>query len=204
LIPAFTSMLSRADTNALLGPLPTAVQRTESTAWRTDPVHGIAFAQHLNDRLNVLASSVRIYKPSGGTYTLASSNSPLPVTIVNGLNATVSVQVRVDPVNGLPGFSAADVGRQRIAPGARLTLHVPTHVNRTGRFEVQATLYTPSGDQLGAPVYLSVHSTALGVIGIVITVVAAVVLALALLIRFVHRRRHPTPRPGTAPPAITP
>jgi hypothetical protein len=53
-------------------------------------------------------------------------------------------------------------------------------------------------------VYLSVHSTALGVIGIVITVVAAVVLALALLVRFVRRRRNPTPRPGTAPPAIAP
>ena len=204
MIPAFTSMLNGPDATTLLGQLPTAVQRAESTAWQSFPARGAIFAERLNARMDTLASGVHIFKPSGGTYTLASSNSPLPVTIVNGLDVSVFVQVRVTSANGLPGFSAAELGRQQIAPGAKLTLHVPTHVDRTGRFVVQATLFTPSGAQLGAPVYLSVHSTALGTIGIIITVVAAVVLVLALLVRFIRRRRNPRPRPGTLPPAITP
>jgi hypothetical protein len=68
-------------------------------------------------------------------------------------------------------------------------LHIPTHVERTGRFRVQAVLVTPSGVHIGNPVLVSVHSTALGAIGVVITVVAAVVLVLALLVRFVRRLR---------------
>jgi uncharacterized protein DUF6049 len=204
LIPAFSSMLNAADAKLLLGPLPAAMQRAEANALQSDPALADLFARRLNARLDQLASGVRIFKPSAGTYTLASSNSPLPVTIVNSLAVRVFVQVRVASANGLPGFSATAPRRQSIAPGQHLILHVPTHVDRTGRFVVQATLYTPSGTQLGAPVYVSVHSTALGVVGIVITVVAAVVLALALLVRFIRRRRNPTPRPGTAPPAIAP
>ncbi len=204
LIPAFTSMLNAADAKLLLGPLPTAIQRAESNALQSDAPLAELFARRLSARMDQLAAGVRIFKPSGGTYTLASSNSPLPVTIVNTLGVGVFVRVQVTSANGLPGFSATAPRRQSIAPGQKLTLHVPTHVDRTGRFVVQATLYTPSGTQLGAPVYLSVHSTALGVIGIIITVAAAVVLALALLVRFIRRRRNPTPRPGTAPPAIAP
>jgi hypothetical protein len=60
-------------------------------------------------------------------------------------------------------------------------------------------LLTPSGVHIGQPVEVSVHSTALGVIGVVITIVAAVVLVLALLFRLVRRmRRGPVVRPRTA------
>jgi hypothetical protein len=65
-------------------------------------------------------------------------------------------------------------------------------------------LFTPSNEQLGAPVDLSVHSTALGAIGVIITITAAAVLVLALLIRFIRRLRNPKPVPGTAPPVIAP
>jgi uncharacterized protein DUF6049 len=203
MIPAFTSMLSGLDANAILGQLPTALQRAESSDWVTDPALGVTYAQRLSARMETLASGVHIFKPSGGTYTLASSNSPLPVTIVNSLDVSVFVHLQVASANGVPGFSASDLGRQQIAPGTKLTLHVPTHVDRTGRFVVQATLYTPSGAQLGAPVFLSVHSTALGTIGVIITIVAAVVLLLALLVRLYRSRRNPRPKPGTAPPATT-
>lgn len=204
MIPALSTMLNATDATTLLGSLPAAVQRAESTAWRTDPGAGAAYAQQLTQHIDAVESGVAISKPSGGTYTLASRNSPLPVVIVNKLNVTVFVQVRVTSTNGLPGFSAGEVARQAIAPQQRVTLHIPTRVERTGRFVVQAALYTPSGVQLGAPVYLSVHSTALGTIGVVITIVAAAVLVLALLIRLIRRMRNPTPTPGTEPPVIAP
>jgi hypothetical protein len=112
--------------------------------------------------------------------------------------------VQVTAANGVPGFTASDVGKQTVAPHSKLTLHIPTHVQRTGRFVVQATLLTPGNEQLGTPVYLSVHSTALGVVGVIITITAAAVLVLALLIRFLRRLRNPRPVPGTEPPVIAP
>jgi hypothetical protein len=58
---------------------------------------------------------------------------------------------------------------------------------------VDATLWTPDGVRLGEPVQLTVRSTALGAIGVIITIGAGAVLLLALLIRFgrqLHRRQH--------------
>ncbi|MEP7020828.1 MAG: DUF6049 family protein, partial [Pseudonocardiales bacterium] len=204
-VPALSTMLNSSDADTLLGSLPAAVQRAESNGWRSDPRAAVGFAARLSKRIDAIESGVHILKPSSGTYTLASRNSPLPVTIKNDLNVAVSVRVRVVSANGLPGFSADDPGVLTIAAGASLPLHLPTHVERTGRFVVQATLYTPNGAvQLGAAVRLSVHSTALGTIGVIITISAAAVLVLALLIRLIRRLRNPTAAPGTEPPVIAP
>jgi hypothetical protein len=64
---------------------------------------------------------------------------------------------------------------------------------------VTALLFAPSGAPLGEPRTLSVRSTALGRIGVIITVVAAVALALALLRRFWLRyRKDRAGRPAAA------
>jgi hypothetical protein len=201
LVPALRTMLSSEDADALLGTLPATVQRAESTAWRTDPAAGAAYAGRMSQRLDGIESGVHILNT--GTYTLASSNAPLPVVIQNDLPVPARILLRVRTANGLPGFSAREVKHQ-IEPGQRVTVHVATRVSRAGRFLVQATLYTPSGVPISAPVDLTVNSTALGTIGVIITVVAAAVLVLALLVRFVGRMRNPAPPPGTEPPAITP
>jgi hypothetical protein len=188
-IPALDTMLAANDAARLLGPLPAAVQRAESAEWTLDRSAGDAFAASLTARIDQLESGVRIVRPTDGTYTLASNNSPLPVTVENDLAVTVTVQVRVVSANGLPGFSARPIAGERIPPNTKVTLHIPTHVERTGRFQVQAELLTPSGDLVGSSVPLTVHSTALGLVGVVITVVAGGVLALALVVRFVRRYR---------------
>lgn len=194
-VPDLDTMLSSSDAEVVLGALPTAVQRVESNYWRTNSSAGDEYALQLSRQVDAFTSGVRIVQPSTGTYTLASSNSPLPVTVENNLAVTVTVRVLVTSVNGAPGFTAADIGKQTIAPNTKVTLHIPTHVERTGRFRVQAVLLTPSGLTIGDPVLVSVHSTALGAIGVIITIVAAVVLILALLIRLVRRvRRRPAAR----------
>jgi uncharacterized membrane protein YbaN (DUF454 family) len=48
----------------------------------------------------------------------------------------------------------------------------------------------PSGASFGAALPLSIYSSALGTIGVVITVVAGAILLLALAWRFVRRWRH--------------
>lgn len=199
-VPALTTMLSAKDADLLLGPLPAAVQRAESSAWRDNPAGGDAFAQLIGGRVDALESGVTIVKPKNGTYTLASNNSPLPVTISNNLDVPVTVRISIVPVNGLPGFKATDIGLRQIGPKQLIPLHIPTEVQRTGRFQVQAVLWTPSGDMIGGPVLLTVRSTALGLVGVVITVVAAAVLVLALLLRVARRlRRRAVPRPDVRP-----
>jgi hypothetical protein len=206
IVPGLTSMLSSTDAVAVLGGLPAGIQRAESTWWRSHQADEATFVSQLARRVDALEAGVRIVKPTNGTYTLASTTSPLPITVENTLAVAVHVQVLVSSVNGLPGFRAQNLGTQTIAPGSsasptRVTLHIPTHVDRTGRFTVQAVLLTPSDAPVGSPVVLTVRSTALGTIGVVITVVAGGVLAIALLVRFGRRwRRRGMPAP---PPVVT-
>ena len=188
-VPALSSMLRPADAATVLGNLPAAVQRVESVEWRSAPALGASLAAELTQGIATFESRVYLVRPSNGTYTLASGSSPLPLTVENDLPYPVKVRLRVGAVNGLPGFSANDVGVREIPARSKLTLQVATRAVRTGRFPVQAALLTPSGAELGQPVLLSVHSTALGTIGIIITIAAAAVLVLALLVRLVRRLR---------------
>jgi hypothetical protein len=188
MVPALASMLgSNKNADAVLGALPAAVQRAESSYWRTHPLAGDNFAKQLSTRIKDIEDGVTI--ASTGTYTLASSNSPLPITIKNTLPYEVTVRLSITTVNGIPGFTAGDVGELVIGATQNRTVKVPTHLARSGRFLVNAVLLTPSGVPVGKPVTLTVHSTALGTIGVIITVVAAAVLLLALLIRAARRWR---------------
>lgn len=204
-LPGLRSMLTPNDATDLLSGFPVAVQRTESSAWREAPALGSLYAEQLNKQIDAFESGVFIVKPSSGTYTLASDNSPLPVAITNRLNVSVQVRLRISTVNRVPGVTAKDIGIRQVAPQTTLNLHIPLDVQRTGRFQVQAELFTPADTALGQPVVLSIHSTALGTVGVVITVIAAAVLALALLVRIIRRigkRGRPTPADEPEPVVV--
>lgn len=193
---SFTSALSNADASRLVGQLPNAIQRAESAAWQADPERGAAFARRLSDEVSTWQRGVYILRPSNGTYTLASNDSPVPITVVNTLPVDVRVRVSLTTVNGVSGFRADDSRVQTIAraPSAtnptRTTLKIPTRVQRAGTFQVNAVLLAPDGTPIGRPVPpLSIHSTALGAVGVIITAVAGGVLVLALAIRLVRRLR---------------
>lgn len=181
--------------------MPIGVLRAESTTLLaeggTKPATGKLARRVRGIRNNV----VLVHPTTGGAYTLGSKNSKLPVTITNRLSSAVSVVVTM---TGAEGFSADPVTK-RIDPNSTVQLRVPTHVDRVGLFYVQVNLTTPDGLSLSTPLTLTVHSTALGTIGIVITIAAGVVLVAALIIRFVRRRRKrrkPTTSPApTAVPA---
>ncbi|MDT4914448.1 MAG: hypothetical protein QOC66_3576 [Pseudonocardiales bacterium] len=204
-LPDVTSMLTptarkgvvtRPDPAAqtLLASLPVANQRAESSAWRQpDPANriaGEAYARAMTDRIDSIENGVQIVRPSSGAYTLASNTSPLPITVDNKLPYPVTVRLTVTTdVNGLPGFSTTDIGLQTVDSNQKRTLNVPTKTERSGRIKVHALLLTPNRVPLGESVPLTIRSTALGAIGVIITIAAGVVLALALLIRFGRRLR---------------
>lgn len=218
-LPAVSTMLARSVAGQTVsGQLPHALQRMESSAWRADGLAGgrrlgAAFSAQLSGQVNAILSGVQIVKPSSGSYTLAGSNSPVPITVRNDLPYAVAVNVTVTTLGNLPGLVARRLPVQVIPASSKVTLKIPTSVQRSGRIPVDAVLSAPNDYQLGHPVTLFIHSTVLGTIGIVITVVAGVVLVLALLVRYLRRikrlrarRRRDVPpaRPGARVPSREP
>jgi Family of unknown function (DUF6049) len=185
-VPALTS----AGADTLFRGLPAGIQRMQSAGWAKAPAAATQAASDLNAMVQRWDNSVYIAQPGNSTYTLASSSSPLFVTVVNTLDVDVRVKVALTTANGVIGFHADDIGTQTIPAGQRAPLRVPVHVQRPGRFTLAATLATPAGQRLGRPVILGIRSTALGTIGIVITAAAGGVLVLALAIRVIRRHRH--------------
>jgi hypothetical protein len=138
----------------------------------------------VGDTINDLFSAVTIVNP-GGSYTLATEHSPLPLALHNGLAVPIRVRLQVDAP---PGMVVTDIGEIELPPGY-LPLRVPIEVNFTQRFAVDVSLHTPDGLPLGAPVRLSVHSNAYGKVLFAITLTAAAVLVTLAGRRLWHRFR---------------
>lgn len=195
----FRSALDDADAGRLLAPYRDALRRATSSGWRGMPAAGEAYARQLSARITALRGRVSVVEPQTGVYSLASADSPLSVTVQNGLDAPVKVKVSIAAV-GRVGFAASDVGVQVVRPQQRTTLRVPAHVERSGTFSVEVLLSTPGHGRLGEPVELRVRSTAYGPLALGISAVALAVLILAVAVRLVRRLRAAAPppsRPGT-------
>jgi hypothetical protein len=125
--------------------------------------------------VNDLFNSVTIVNP-GGSYTLATERSPLPLALRNDLPVPIRVRLQVDAP---PGMSVTDMGEIEL-PHGYLPLQVPIEVHFTQRVAVDVALRTADGLPLGEPVRLSVHSNAYGQVLFFITLaVGAVLVALA-------------------------
>lgn len=199
-LPALRSLLTdgnqSTDALPLLTDLERGLQRIESGAYLSSssistPAAGVRLADRLRRQVSGLMAGVHIVRPASGhhgyTYTLASSPSPLPITVENTLPYRAYVRITIATAGGLPGFRTKDIGVQSIAPESKQTFRVPAFVQRSGHIALIATLTTADGNRLGPQVHVNVHSTVFGTIGVVITVVAVVVLLLALALRYVRR-----------------
>ena len=131
-----------------------------------------------------LFNAVTIVNP-GGSYTLATERSPLPLALRNDL--PVPIRVRLD-VDAPPGMSVTDMGEIELPPGY-LPLRVPIEVHFTQRVAVDVALRTAQGLTLGEPVRLSVHSNAYGKVLFFITLSAGAILVLLAGRRLWHRFR---------------
>lgn len=131
-----------------------------------------------------LFKAVTIVNP-GGSYTLATERSPLPLALRN--NLPVPIRVRLD-VDAPPGMSVTDMGVIELPPGF-LPLRVPIEVHFTQRVAVDVALRTENGLPLGEGVRLSVHSNAYGKVLFFITLTGGAILALLVGRRLWHRFR---------------
>jgi hypothetical protein len=177
---------------ALLDPLRLALLRGVSTAWRDEPDRAAGLVAEVSGRLDELSGSVRIAAPPG-PYTLASSDSPLLLTVQNDL--PVSIDVRLD-LEETPGLRTGLVGVQQVPARSNRQFLVPAEVTRAGAFSIDARLTTPGGTPLGQPSTLRLQSTAFGTVTVALTAGAGAVLVL-LVVRQVVRRIRPS-RAGQA------
>jgi uncharacterized protein DUF6049 len=178
-----------------------AIARAGSAAWRGDPAGFAAATDDLRSTVAALRNQVSLVAPADGTYSLASNDAPLVLTVQNGFPFAVDVRLQLS-ARGNVGLSTDDIGVTRLQPQSRTTVRVPAHVRQSGGFTVTAALTTPAGGPLGAPVQLQVKSTAYGTVTLVITVGAAVLLGLLFLrrlVRFLLKRRRGAPPPDDVP-----
>ena len=191
------------DADIALRPYDAGIARAASVLWRAEPEQFLAAAADARATLAALRERVTVVAPVDGTYSLASSDAPLVLTVDNPLPFPVQVRLQVE-TPGHRGLAVGDIGVQTLPPGQRTTLQVPTELRRSGGFPVTAQVTTPSGTPLGNRVEMQVKSTAYGSISLFITVGAASLLALLFLrrlVRFVLRRRRGTADDGAAGPA---
>jgi hypothetical protein len=171
---------------AYTAPLREDMLRAVSQSERPDTRNGLAHQrlEIVGTTIDDLFGAVTIVNP-GGSYTLATEHSPLPLALHNGLAVPIRVRLQVDAP---PGMSVTDVGEIVLPPGY-LPLRVPIEVNFTQRVAIDVSLRTPDGVALGEPVRLSVHSNAYGKVLFAITLAAAAVLVTLAGRRLWHRFR---------------
>lgn len=190
-LSGLTSALMTDDRTGLTGiqytaPLREDMLRALSQSEPPDSRNGLAQERLavVGKTVNDLFGAVTIVNP-GGSYTLATEHSPLPLALHNGLAVPIRVRVHVDAP---PGMNVTDVGQIELPPGY-LPLRIPIEVNFTQRVAVDVTLRTSDGLRLGESVRLSVHSNAYGKVLFAITLSAAAVLVLLAGRRLWHRFR---------------
>jgi Family of unknown function (DUF6049) len=187
----FTAALTTDERTGLTGaqytaPLREDMLRALSQSVPPDARNGLA-QQRLTTvgrTVDDLFGAVTIVNP-GGSYTLATEHSPLPLALRNDLPVPIRVRLQIDAP---PGMSVTDMGEIVLPPGY-LPLKVPIEVHFTQRVAVDVALRTADGLPLGEPVRLSVHSNAYGKVLFFITLSGGLVLALLVGRRLWHRFR---------------
>jgi uncharacterized protein DUF6049 len=155
-----------------------------STAWRGRPAAANSAVAQVDDHLTALRDLVVVKNPR--PISLASGDSPIPVTIYNGLPVTIVVRISLSSQPGLRPDPVQDV---RIPPLSSAPRYIPAEVSRSGRLTVDARLSTPGGTPLGDTVRLELNSTSYGIISVAVTGTAGAVLVVLVGIRIFRRIR---------------
>ncbi len=182
------------DPNLVLDPLDAALDAAASTAFRVDPAVGQANLTTVQATTTGLRNGVQI-SSAGNSYTLASSTSPLVLTVQNNLPYDVPVRVEISGGERV-GLTVTDPEIQVVPAGRSQQVKIPAEVTRSGQFQVDAQLVGADGVPWGPPVQLSVESTAYGALTVILIIVAGGVLVLMVALRIIQRLRG---KPDTTP-----
>jgi hypothetical protein len=189
------------DPNLVLDPLDLALDAAASTAFRSDPAVGDANLATVEATTAALRTGVEI-SSAGNSYTLASSTSPLVLTVQNNLPYDVPVRVQISGGERV-GLTVSDPGVQVVPAGRSQQVRIPAEVSRSGQFQVSAQLVGSDGVAWGDAVQLSVNSTAYGALTVILIVGAGGILLVMVVLRIAQRvrgRRDPVDQPTAQAP----
>jgi len=173
-------------TGSLPDRLELALLRTTSSRFRDRTGDGRDLLNGVRRVLDAQFGKVTVAR--GGLITMGGDTARLPITLVNDLDATVRVQVRIDSRNRL-SLPDGEVRTEVVPPGRR-QLQVSARALVPGDFVITVALATPDGRALpGEPTPLRVRSSAYGKVALAVTVGAFVLLLLGSATRLVRRRR---------------
>lgn len=181
------SSMTPADATAMLGQFQQAIWRAGSSANRTARKALVERVKEISLALSAMRLDVQIIPPSNGTYTLSAADSPLVFTVENKLLVPIKFKLSVGGTTA--GLTAQDIGVKEVPKRSRLTVTVPSTVQRSGTFQIIAKISTPNGQALGNPggQEITVRSTAYGTAALIVTGVAFTMLLLLVGRRGVRR-----------------
>jgi len=190
-ISLFSAVLR--DPGEVIPALDRSVLLLESTWWRGRE----ARANRLARERGRLAEQRDLVTVQPGRFTFSSKSGNIPVTVTNGLDQAVRVQLRLDPRTTRIRLQNP-MRSVPIGPRQKVQVDFPATAVAAGDETVDARLHTTDGAPYVQPVQLQINITDYGTVAIYITVGAAAVLFLTagarVLRRLLAARRSP---PGT-------
>lgn len=163
-----------------------ALLRSASTAWRTEPQAGGVLLSRTAAQITAERDLVRI--SSSGIVTFPGAQGRVPVTISNDLAVPVMVGVNLsaEPAYRLQTQPVAPI---EVAPGQRVSLEVQVGIVGSEPLSVTSQLTTPSGEPYGQPARFQLQTTAYTRVASWVVGVAAAILTVLVIVGITRRIR---------------
>jgi len=129
-----------------------------SSVWRWQPKRGAALTHRLSRQMAGQVSQVSLTGPA--FVAMSSSSGPFPLTVSNGLDVAVTVDISVDPLNRALQISPIDT--LHLGPGQSRDIQVQSKADGSGLTQVRARLSTASGRPFGRPLDFNIRATQIG------------------------------------------
>lgn len=156
-----------------------------SSVWRWQPKRGAALTHQLSRRMAGQVSQVSLTGPA--FVAMSSSSGPFPLTVSNGLDVAVTVNVSVDPLN--KALQITPIETLHLGPGQSRDIQVQSKADGSGLTQVRARLSTASGRPFGRPLDFNIRATQIGLAIWVAMGVGLVALFLSAARRIYKRAR---------------
>lgn len=171
----------------LIRSIGSAVRPLSSVSLRSDRGPSAAVFSTVAATIDHLRAGVTI-RPTVGSYTLASTDSPLVLTVQNTLPFPVRMKMRIDG-GQQAGLITTVPPIIELAANSRQQVKILATVSRAGSFSVSARLMSPDGRDWNLSVLLPIRSNAYGTLTIILITVAGGVLLLMVVWRIWQRYR---------------
>ena len=185
-----------ADPTAIVEDFTQALLRAQSAAWRAQPLVGEELLTSVAVDLDERRAGIEVL--NGRTVTLSGDSGRIPVTVVNNLDQSVSIGLRLvsDPKVRLNSDIVATL---TIAPGRTTSVDIPVRVAGSEPLRVSVQVLTPNGTVFRTAPVGTVYSAAYARAASWVVGAAFIAILLFVLVG-ITRRLLTARRSATTPP----